>query len=185
MPAAKPKDLIIRAETKAKKSKRASSEASVTPKYELPQVPPAQLKGDIERATWQETVILYFTLDARIISQLDRGLLLDFCVATQQLAEIDQLRQKTMKNYLQAQQALDRAYDREENDAKALASLKQTVNWDLDEIIKLDGRADNKRKLLHTLRQSLYLTPRSRAGYVPPEKPPKEPRSKEEEIIDG
>lgn len=45
-----------------------------------------------------------------------------------------------------------------------------------DAIVKLDARVDQKRKLLFSLRQSLYLTPRSRAGAVntPAEEPEKE-----------
>jgi hypothetical protein len=34
----------------------------------------------------------------------------------------------------------------------------------LAEIVKLDARVDRKRALLHQWRQSLYLTPRARAG---------------------
>jgi phage terminase small subunit len=36
----------------------------------------------------------------------------------------------------------------------------------------MDARLDGKRKLLHTLSQSLYLTPRSRAGVAPEQKEP-------------
>ena len=39
----------------------------------------------------------------------------------------------------------------------------------------IDARLDGKRKLIHLLAQSLYLTPRSRAGVVPPQKEEEEP----------
>lgn len=184
MPARKPQDLITRSETKATKRRRAANETSLTPKNPLTVVPPPQLTGDVARDTWQETVTLYFALDARIVSILDRGLLLDYCTTTQQLAEIDELRRQAMQNYIKANGALDKAHEKE-TDAKGMAKLIAAVNWSLDEIIKLDGRADRKRALLHTMRQSLYLTPRSRAGVAPPEKPPEKPRSRMAEIIDG
>ena len=37
-------------------------------------------------------------------------------------------------------------------------------------IIVLDARLDGKGKYLHSLEQSLYLTPRSRAGVAPVQK---------------
>jgi hypothetical protein len=37
-------------------------------------------------------------------------------------------------------------------------------------VVKVDGRVDRKRALLLQLRQSLYLTPRSRAGVMPKSK---------------
>ena len=47
-----------------------------------------------------------------------------------------------------------------------------------NEVVQLDSRADRKRDLLLKLRQSLYLTPRSRAGVAPKDKkeePPEDP----------
>lgn len=44
-----------------------------------------------------------------------------------------------------------------------------------DAVVKLDARADQKRKTLHQWRQSLYLTPRSRAGVAPPKKAEEQP----------
>jgi len=37
-------------------------------------------------------------------------------------------------------------------------------------VVKLDGRVDRKRSLLLQWRQSLYLTPRARAGAAPAKK---------------
>jgi len=48
----------------------------------------------------------------------------------------------------------------------------------------IDARLDGKRKLLHTLSQSLYLTPRSRAGVEPPTKPVEEPKSDMDNLLD-
>ena len=42
-------------------------------------------------------------------------------------------------------------------------------------LIGIDARLDGKRKLEHTLAQSLYLTPRARAGVAPADRKPPEP----------
>jgi hypothetical protein len=49
----------------------------------------------------------------------------------------------------------------------------------------MDARLDGKRKLLHSIAQSLYLTPRSRAGVAPPEKEPEKPKSEMDELLDN
>lgn len=127
---------------------------------------------------------MYLTLDARIVSLLDVGLLIDYCIATQQLSEIDDLRGVAMNNQNNAQSNLEKL-DPAKTDPKTLAQLTQAVNWAFDLILKLDARVDNKRKMLHTMRQSLYLTPRSRAGAQPTEREPEKPKSKMAQIIDG
>ena len=185
MPARKPKDLNSRAETKAASTRRADGESAITPRLPFPVAPPPQLTGDVARRTWIEIVTIYHMLDARIVSLLDIGLLLDYCTASQQLTEIDDLRSVAMTNYGQAQKILDKATKEKGMDIKILANLTTTVNWSFDNILKLDSRVDNKRKMLHTMRQSLYLTPRSRAGFIPEEKPPKKPQSDMARIIDG
>jgi hypothetical protein len=47
----------------------------------------------------------------------------------------------------------------------------------------MDARLDGKRKLIYALAQSLYLTPRSRAGVAPTEKEPDEPGGEIEKYI--
>lgn len=63
--------------------------------------------------------------------------------------------------------------------------LIAAVNWSFDEILKLDARVDAKRKLILSLRMSLYLTPRARAGAIPNEKPEDKPKSAIDQLIDG
>jgi hypothetical protein len=48
----------------------------------------------------------------------------------------------------------------------------------------MDARLDGKRKMVFALAQSMYLTPRSRAGVAPPEKPPEKPKSKMGGLLD-
>jgi hypothetical protein len=52
-----------------------------------------------------------------------------------------------------------------------------------DSILKLDARVDLKRSKLHTLRQSLYLTPRSRAGTAPAAKEEEEAPDEMEKLL--
>lgn len=186
MPAKKPAALITRSDTKANRRKRVDGETAITPKQPLDERPPAQLTGAIARAIWQETVSMYFALDARIVSLLDRGLLMDYCVACEQLAQIDELRATSMTNYTQMQSSLDKVLEtKKEIDPKLLTRMVNAVNRSLDEIIKLDARADRKRALLHTFRQSLMLTPRSRGGVTPDEKQAEKPKSELDKLIDG
>lgn len=185
MPAKKPADLVVRADTKANRGRRAEGEAAITPKQPLDQRPPAQLTGRIARAIWEQTVSMYFTLDARIVSLLDQGLLMDYCIACEQLAQIDELRATSMTNYTQMQTSLDKVLiSKKEIDPKLLTRMVNAVNRSLDEIIKLDARADRKRALLHTFRQSLMLTPRSRGGVNPDEKKAEAPKSELDKLID-
>jgi hypothetical protein len=190
MPAKKPQSLNKRHSTKTERQQRADHEAALTPKSSLKIEPPAQLSGTVARDTWTETMALYFALDARIVSVLDRGLLVDYCTTTDQLAEIDDLRAKAMSNYIKSQKSLDKVLEGKKKNPdtinpKELLQLINAVNWQMDEIIKLDSRADRKRALLHTMRQSLYLTPRSRAMMVPPDKAPEPPQSAMAKILDG
>ena len=48
----------------------------------------------------------------------------------------------------------------------------------------MDARLDGKRKLIFSLAQSLYLTPRSRAGVAPEEKDGEEPQSDMDKLLD-
>lgn len=184
MPAAKPKDLTKRHNTKTDRRKRADGEAAITPVIPLTVTPPSQLSGEVAIRTWTETIAIYLRLPAAIVSILDLGLLTDYCIANQQLSEIDALRTDAMTTYDRASKALETVPS--STDAKTLTALINAVNFAFDELLKLDARCDQKRKMLHTMRQSLYLTPRSRAGYVPPERDPeKKKRSDMSMIIDG
>ena len=50
-------------------------------------------------------------------------------------------------------------------------------------VVKLDSRVDRKRALLLQLRQSLYLTPRARAGVAPEKKAEEEPPDELEQLL--
>jgi hypothetical protein len=186
MPAKKPVDLITRAETKSIRRHRRSQLERMTPKKTLSVRPPRELTGPVEREIWAQTVRTYMELDARIVSTLDQGLLMDYCVACQQRQEIDDMRTAALSNYLKSEAILQKVeLGKQEVEAKVLLKLFSAVARDADRMLKLDARADQKRKLIHTLRQGLMLTPRSRGGVNPNEKMPEIPPSEIERIIDG
>jgi hypothetical protein len=186
MPAKKAAGLITRADTKENRTRRTKGEAALTPKEQLTVVAPARVKGEIARAVWRETISLYDSLDVRIVNLLDVGMLTDYCIASEQLVQIDKLRGAAMANYDKAQLALGRFHaNKRYIDPKQLTQAIDRVIGLLEMIIKLDGRADRKRDLLHKFRQSLMLTPRSRGGVTPSEKPEERPQSDMSRIIDG
>jgi hypothetical protein len=47
----------------------------------------------------------------------------------------------------------------------------------------MDARLDGKRKLVFTLAQAMYLTPRSRAGVAPKQKEEEQPKNEMEELL--
>ena len=63
-------------------------------------------------------------------------------------------------------------------------ALTSKVIGAFDTVTKLDSRADLKRDLMFKLRQSLYMTPRARAGVAPTSKEPEEPPSELEQLLD-
>ncbi len=186
MPAKKPESLNKRHDLKAVREKRKNDEAALQPKQQLLLKPPARLKGYRGAgAAWRRMIEMYRGLDAAIVSRLDQDILVDYCIIDAQLTEMDKLRAASVKNYFRAQATLDRRSAKEDIDPKTLIHWQDSVNWAEGTIVKIDARVDRKRGELHKLRQSLYLTPRSRAGVTPPEKAPEKPKSDMEKLLDG
>lgn len=186
MSAKKPVGLLSYHQSKDECQQRLAGEAGLRPKDPLQVNPPARLTGHpVASGLWRQTIKMYQGLSTEIISLLDQGILEDYCIINEQLLEMDQLRITACKNYASAQKMLDRLVKKNEIDPKVLTKWQESINWSFDEIVKLDARVDRKRSQLHTLRQSLYLTPRSRAGVSPPEKAPEKPKSAMEKLLDG
>lgn len=177
MPARKPKDLIVRHETKAEKSDRESREEALRPEQALPVAAPARLKGHpAAESAWRRLMRIYNELDAAIVTRLDMDLLIDYCMLIEQTAELDKMRSTAYAVWLAIAKKHEQLAQGDEKDAAVVMALK-VVNA-FDAVIKLDGRADRKRALLLQLRQSLYLTPRARAGVAPAKK--EEPEAPDE-----
>jgi len=187
MPAKKVSGLIKKHETKEEKQTRAAKESAVKPKERLSKTPPPALAGHpIATKLWVEMIRLYGQLEAEIVSLLDRDVLTDYCLITEQLQEMDALRIDAMRLFKQATaelKKLDQPANRKTVTAKEKIQLIGIVSNAFDDIVKLDARVDRKRTLLTNLRQSLYLTPRSRAGVAPQPKKPEEPKSKMDKIL--
>jgi phage terminase small subunit len=148
MPARKPLNLHAKTDRHVTRyDERRRAEEALTPVESLPADPPAELKGyPIAESCWRYHVTLYDSLAAKIVTPLDLHALIEYCMGWQYLTDLQVMRRK------------------------ALQDLK---NFKL--VISIDTRIDRKGARLDTLRQQLYLTPRSRAGVAPAEKPPEEP----------
>jgi hypothetical protein len=107
---------------------------------------------------------VYGELEAQIVNRLDLDLLVDYCLLVEQVDELDAMRKaayEAWRRLCEQAQAEEGAGTEEILQGQAALIVMQA------EVVKLDGRADRKRALLHQMRQSLYLTPRSRAGAAP------------------
>lgn len=116
-------------------------------------------------------------------------MLMDYCVVVEQIHELDAMRKAAYQQWLELGPI---AQDSKENLAQARtkgiglktqSELEQLalkwvnqVNEAFETVVKLDSRVDRKRSLAMQYMQSLYMTPRSRAGVVPDGKEiPEEP----------
>ena len=175
--------MIERHETIDEKQERRRRESSVRPRKRISVQAPARLKGHEGAArAWRRIMRLYAELEGEIVTRLDTDLLVDYCLLMEQLEEMDCIRQAAGEVWklLEAKRQELMAQGDIENaiivGAKALSAFEGMV--------KLDGRVDRKRDLLHKWRQSLYLTPRARAGVAPKEKEPEEAPDELERLLD-
>lgn len=183
MPASKPSSLRTRHDTKTDRSARDAGEAALIPKTALTKKPPAALTRHKQAsAVWRRLVDLYFETDGTIITAFDMDLLIKYCLAEEELEELFKLRGEIKKLWTtHAKKVLTINPDPKELKWYYLA-LNQ-ANALLQRFQGMDARMDNKRKMLVGMAQSLYLTPRSRAGVAPPEKEPDEPKSEMDKLL--
>ncbi len=171
MPARKPASLIVRHDTAADRAERYAQESAVNPGGALPMNAPARLQGHpVAGAAWRRLMRLYGELEAQVVTRLDADLLVDYCMLMEQLAEMDEMRQH--------QVALWRRFVERSGSAETYEQLLQAEALAadaLEQVTKIDARADRKRALALQMRQSLYLTPRARAGTAPAQKQEPEP----------
>jgi phage terminase small subunit len=183
MPARKPAGLIQRHETAAELARRATNETVLRPGRALPAQAPAQLAGHkLAEIAWRRLMRIYGELDAEIVTRLDLDLLLDYCLLAEQVAELDAMRKSATEIWeqLDAQRlALIKA-----NNLDEALKVSIRVTDTFDSILRIDGRVDRKRDLMFKLRQSLYLTPRARAGTAPSKKEKEEPPDEMERLLD-
>jgi len=182
MPASKPSNLIKRHETVAEKSARESAENAMNSGRGLPAEAPARIaKFPIAAKTWREIMREYAAIEGVIVTRLDQGLLIDYCMLTEQLTEIDRMRKASYEVWLLLNAKYE-AYIKIGQTEEAL-KLSKEIGEAFESFNKLDGRADRKRDMLLKLRQVLYLTPRSRAGAAPDPKEKEPPPDELEQLL--
>lgn len=176
MPARKPMALNQR-RRKDIMAERTAAELSMTPISDLPERPAALRGYPQATAAWDKLMQLYAETSAEIITAFDEELLVQLCMTSQAIIETRKLRASAM--------AVWKVQEKKWKAAKKSEALylSQVAANALDGIARMDARLDNRIKLWHTLAQSLYLTPRARAGYIPPKKPTPVSRDEMDEIL--
>lgn len=180
MPAKKSISLSVRHSTKSEIEERRLQESAMTPIEMLSLEVPPDLQGKRYRyaaAVWVRCVGLYLELQNVLATPLDENLLIKYCKAEQQFVEIEQMRDEKILDLKTAKEKAKKVKltgDAERN--KAWQQIWRVIGDIEKSIATLDARLDAKGKYIHSMQQSLYLTPRSRAGVAP--------KNKQEETID-
>lgn len=184
MPAKKNSSLNRRHDTKKDKASRESAEAALVPTTKLTVKPPESLHGHKPAcAVWTRLVSLYDETQGTIITAFDEDVLTKYCLAEEELLGLAALRVEILKLWETHSKWLAHFKPKGDQIKDYLGALGQ-ANALLQRFQGIDARIDGKRKLIFSLAQSLYLTPRSRAGVAPTEKPPEAPKSKMDELLD-
>lgn len=170
MPTVKPSSLSRRHSTKEEIAARTESEAAMTPVTELTVTPPPKLHGHkAASSAWTYYIKLYSETKGTIITAFDSSLLVILCLLEEECEWIEEKRSETEKR----EQTLGKQIDRMKpkgDEMKTYVNLLKQFNALSARVGGWDARLDGKRKLLHSIAQSLYLTPRSRAGAAPKSK---------------
>lgn len=181
MPARKPTGLNTRHDSLTEKEDREKKEAAMKPRTRLDIAAPARLSGHKTAiAQWKKTIGLYQETEAEIATAFDENLLIDYCLIVEELPRLEKLRDEMQEAWSAELKTVKRMKNGDEK-------IKQwgVVNALYQNFKGMDARVDGKRKLKHEAETKLYLTPRSRAGVAPPEKPKEPPKSGIESLIDG
>jgi hypothetical protein len=184
MPAKKPHSLNTRAETKAQRNARIAAESAASPKTLLSKRPPAIFKDHAQaRKTWKRLIDLYAETEGTIITAFDEDLLIKYCLAEEELGELFDLRSEIKKLWTAHAKLLAKIHPKPDQFKDYFNTLSQ-ANALLQRFQGMDARMDGKRKFVFSLSQSLYLTPRSRAGVAPQAKEHDKPKSETDKILD-
>lgn len=126
---------------------------------------------------------LYGEVDGSIATAFDQDLLAKYCLLEDECDTLQNIRDETLTEHSSIKKTLSKFGKPKTEDIKEYIALLEQKNALLARYQGLDARLDGKRKLLHALAQSLYLTPRSRAGVSPTtkEKPKHDPMNEFED----
>lgn len=156
----------------------------MTPRTQLTLTSPPALRGHARAiAAWKRMISLYNELDRAIATAFDLDLLVKYCLLEEEVVELAEMRKVIKGDWETSQKAAKRIKPNTET-LKDWVQMWNIVNALFQRFQGMDARLDGKRKLLLALYQSLYLTPRSRAGVAPPEKEPEKPKSEMDDLLD-
>lgn len=145
---------------------------------------PRSLKGhQVAQASWRRLMREFNSIDAVLVTRLDMDQLIDYCILEEQKTEIDLMRKAAYDSLIILIKARDDALAKGMVDEAG--KLAGRVVDASDAVIQLDSRSDRKRDLLLKLRQSLYLTPRARAGTAPKGKEQEAPEDPFETLLNA
>lgn len=185
MPAAKPKSLSKRHDTKEEKAAREVAEEGMKPVTKISAEPPARLRGHEHASSlWVEIVGLYFETEDEIITAFDKQLLTRYCLLDEECLNLEELRDGILDEHDKVQQKLKNTKVTVKNFEEYGAMLEQK-NALLARYQGFDARLNTNRKFLTEMEEKLYLTPRSRAGVAPKDKDKPKPKSGMGELLDS
>jgi len=184
MPARKPAGLITRDETKEDKRVRVEAEAAMTPCTPLSKNPPASLKRNKgAQAVWRRVVGLYNETAGKIATAFDENLLVKYCLAEVELLTLEAIRDELFTEWKRIGKQV-KPMKPTAGTLRDYLNLLTQYNALIGRYQGMDGRIDNKRKMLVDMEQALYLTPRSRAGVEPPLKELEKPKDSMEKLLE-
>ncbi len=188
MPAKKPSALNDRDrhQSAADRDARASAESAMAPKTALTNNPPAALTGKVHTKAaghWKRIIGLYLEVDGTIATAFDENIIVKYCLVLEECDWLFDIRTEVEDEYRKANKLLSKIKPKGDQLKDYFGALSQ-VNALLTRLQGFDARLDGKRKLALTLEQSLYLTPRARAGVAPAEKEDEPPKRGMESVLD-
>jgi hypothetical protein len=126
---------------------------------------------------------LYLEIDGEIATAFDNDLLVKYCLLEEEVIQLEKMRDTMQADWDTSQKAAKKIKPNPET-LKDWVQMWNIVNGMYQRFQGMDARLDGKRKLLLAISQSLYLTPRSRAGVAPPEKEKAKPKSEMGKLLD-
>lgn len=124
----------------------------------------------------------FTSIEESYVISLDRDMLISYCMLVEQLEQLEEMRKVAYALWQSLAKKAD-VVKKKEGDALAL-EISVQVSGVFDSILKLDARADQKRKTLFAMQKSLYMTPRARAGATPMRKAPEQPKDEMEKLLE-
>lgn len=175
MSANKPQALLTGNYKKKYLKDRMAAEEAMNPGFPMPSDIPVRLKGKkIAETTWKKMTALYESTSGKLVTAFDENLLVTLCLLEEELEWVNNLRGKVQNNIDRIEKVLSKKPDqkKEKDVFRSYQALVREYHYLISRMQGFDARIDGKRKLIHSISQSLYLTPRSRAGVVPKPKRP-------------